>query len=267
MELLNNIYEQGPGAKTLAALPRVNVMVKTAGIVIIGNEILSGMVQECNAVFMAGELRSRGIKLCRISIITDEVNEIARTVREFSQEFTYVFTSGGIGPTHDDVSIAGISKAFNVEPVVDDDLKGLLNERFGGDLTPERLKMAQVPEGAELITDKTLRFPLIKFKNVYIFPGVPKLLRDKFFVSARHFESNTIFSKKIHVKGSESEIAPFLNEIVYHFKEVNVGSYPAKENGRSRVTITLESYLEREVDSALRQLIICLPEKNMIRVE
>src|SRR4030042_6458305 len=112
-------------------------MAKTAGIIIIGDEILSGKVQDGNAFFMAQELWSHGIQLCRISVISDIVDEIAEEVRKFSDRFDYVFTSGGIGPTHDDITIEGISKAFDVKLIFNDAIKKLIHKRYRKDLTPE----------------------------------------------------------------------------------------------------------------------------------
>jgi FAD synthetase len=188
-------------------------MGKPAGIIIIGDEILSGKVQDYNAFFMAKELRSHGINLCKISVIPDSIDKIAEEVRNLSNEFDYVFTSGGIGPTHDDVTIESISKAFGVSPVINNTLKDLLEKKHAN-LSPEHMKMAEVPEGAELVNDGTLSFPLIKSKNIFIFPGIPELLRKKFFAIENLFNEPTILLKKVYLNENESDIAPVLNEIL-----------------------------------------------------
>jgi FAD synthetase len=242
-------------------------MGKTAGIIIIGDEILSGKVQDCNSFFMAKELRSHGINLCRISILPDLIDEIAEEVSKFSNKFDYVFTSGGIGPTHDDVTIEGISKAFNVKPVINDTLKKLLEKRHVN-LTPEELKMAEVPEGAELVSDETLTFPLISFKNIFIFPGIPEFLRKKFSAIEKLFNEPPIFLKKVYLnKYEESMIAPVLNEILNHYKNIKIGSYPVVENRYYTVMVTLEALDEVSLSSALTDLLDRLPKEKIVRVE
>jgi FAD synthetase len=241
-------------------------MGKTAGIIIIGDEILSGKVQDCNSFFMAKELRSHGINLCLISILPDLVDEIAEEVRKFSNKFDYVFTSGGIGPTHDDVTIEGISKAFNVKPVINDTLKKMLEKRHANP-TPEELKMAEVPEGAELVSDETLAFPLIRFKNIFIFPGIPEFLRKKFSVIEKLFNEPPILLKKIYLNEYESDVAPILNEIVNRFKNIKIGSYPVVDNRDYSVMVTLESLDQVSLNSAFINLLDILPKENIVRVE
>jgi FAD synthetase len=241
-------------------------MGKTAGIIIIGDEILSGKIQDDNSFFMAQELWSHGIQLCRISIIPDSIDVIAEEVINFSHRFDYVFTSGGIGPTHDDITIEAISKAFDVSPVIDPTLKEFL-ERKQGNLSTEQLKMAEVPEGAELVSDETLSFPLIKFRNIFIFPGIPQLLRKKFFAVEKIFHEPTIHLKKVYLNESESKVAPILNEIVKQYTNVKIGSYPVMDNRDYSVMVTLESLDNVSLKSAFENLLGSLSSDSLIRVE
>jgi len=241
-------------------------MGKTAGIIIIGDEILSGKVQDYNSFFMAQELWSHGITLCRISIIRDSTDEIAEEVVDFAGRFDYVFTSGGIGPTHDDVTIEGIAKAFRVQPVIDEILKARL-EKKQGSLSSEQLKMAEVPEGAELVDDETLSFPLIKFRNVYILPGIPQLLRKKFLAIEKLFDEPSIYLKKVYVDETESKIAPLLNEIVRKYEKVKIGSYPVLDNKDYTVMVTLESLDKEVLAEAFKSLLDLLSPGKLIRVE
>lgn len=240
-------------------------MGKTAGIIIIGDEILSGKVQDYNSFFMAQELWSHGIQLNSITIIPDSVDEIAEAVKAFSRKFDFVFTSGGIGPTHDDVTIEGISKAFKVTPVISNDLKEILTKKQGN-LTPEQIKMAEVPEGAELISDGTLTFPLIKFRNVFIFPGIPQLLRKKFLAIETLFNEPLISLKKVYLNESESRVAPVLNRIVKTYGNVKIGSYPIIDSDEYSVMVTLESLDQSSLEEALKELLSGISREKIIRV-
>jgi FAD synthetase len=241
-------------------------MSKTAGIIIIGDEILSGKVQDDNAFFMARELFAHGINLCRISVISDSVREIAKEVKLFSEKYHFVFTSGGIGPTHDDVTIEGIARAFHVRSVINATLREILEKRQGT-LTKEQLKMAEVPEGAELFTDDSLSFPLIRFRNVYIFPGIPQLLRRKFVALEKLFNEPVIRVKKVYLNTSESSIAPLLNQIVSCHRHVKIGSYPVLDNEDYALMITMESLNVTELETAVQTLIERVPGEALVRVE
>ncbi len=236
-------------------------MLTTAGIIIIGDEILSGKVEECNFLFLTRRLRARGVSVCRVSIIPDEIDEIAAEVKIFSDRYDYVFTSGGLGPTHDDVTIEGIAKGFSVKVVVEKHLYSILERRYGDRVTPERQKMAEIPEGAQIITSKALEFPLIRYRNVFIFPGIPQYLRDKFNVIENMFTSPSILLKRVYVSEYESEIAPMLNDVVRNNKDVKIGSYPIMNNKEHRVMLTLESLDVAALDVAVDALVKGLGDK------
>jgi len=155
-------------------------MAKTAGILLIGNEILSGKITDANAAYLCRELRALGVEVRRITVIPDEVELIATEVRAQSREYDVVFTSGGVGPTHDDVTIEGVARALGVPVVREPRLVQLLERYYKGRLNEARLKMAEVPEGAELTADGELVFPAVVVRNIYILPGVPEIFRQKF---------------------------------------------------------------------------------------
>src|ERR1700752_1602831 len=156
-------------------------MNRTAGIVVIGNEILSGKVTDTNSSFLTRELRAMGVDVRRISVIPDDLDDIAGTVRDFHQTFDLVFTSGGVGPTHDDITIEGVARALSRRVIVHPVLEAKIHEYLNGK-TPNaaHLKMAEAPEGAELLMDERIRFPTIKAENIYILPGIPEILQQKF---------------------------------------------------------------------------------------
>jgi molybdenum cofactor synthesis domain-containing protein len=231
-------------------------VMRTAGIVIIGDEILSGMVQDTNSFFITRELRRIGIGVRRISVIGDDLDEIAREVGDFSTRFDYVFTSGGIGPTHDDITIPGIARAFQVNVVIDSHLRDFLDKHYGGAPTPEQLRMAEAPEGAEIIRDATIGLPLIKYRNIFILPGIPEYLKAKVMVITKVlFNEKPPLLKKVYISEYESRIAPALNEIVNAYKEVKLGSYPVVGSEEYRVMVTMESFDEERLNAALQQFL------------
>src|SRR5262249_45507494 len=153
---------------------------RTGAIVVIGNEILTGKSQDQNASFLINELYRLGVALRRVVVIADDVGEIAATVRDCSERFDYVFTSGGIGPTHDDVTIEGVARAFGRSVARQPELASLIKSYFGEDVDEARLRMADAPERAALVYAEGLRWPVVLVENVYILPGVPELFRSKF---------------------------------------------------------------------------------------
>src|SRR5881397_2954713 len=139
-------------------------MPKTAGIILIGNEILSGKIADVNAAYLCRELRQLGVDVRRISVVPDEVELIAREVVAQSRDFDYVFTSGGVGPTHDDVTIEGVARAFDREVIRHPELEAMLRSYFGDGVDAARLRMAAVPEGSDLIRGVDLRWPVLAVK-------------------------------------------------------------------------------------------------------
>src|SRR5262245_41626520 len=162
-------------------------MSKTAGIVIIGNEVLSGKTQDINSHFFCTELRQLGVEVQKISTIPDEIELIGEEVAGFSKRFDWVFTSGGVGPTHDDVTIDGIAHGFGLKVVRHPDIEQRMRRRLGSDVNEARLRMANVPEGAELLATEALFAPIVKIHNVFIFPGIPKYSRNAFTPSRKGF--------------------------------------------------------------------------------
>lgn len=242
-------------------------MAKTAGIIIIGDEILSGKVQDSNSFFMAQELRSKGIFLERISVIPDDLEEIAAEVKLFSERFHFVFTSGGIGPTHDDMTIEGIARAFGVPVITHGGLDKVLRRFYGENLTPEQLKMADVPEGAELIHSENTNFPLIRFRNIFIFPGIPALLRKKFHAIEKLFDEQPLLLRKVYINEFESAVAPSINEVVREYPGVKIGSYPYVDRKDYMVMVTFESFDDEVLSAAVKALTDRIPAGKLVKVE
>jgi len=242
-------------------------MSKTAGIVIIGNEVLSGKTQDTNSHFLCRELRALGVEVLRISVIPDEIDLIGKEVAAFSKTFDYVFTTGGVGPTHDDVTVAGIAHGFGLKVIRHPDLERRLRERHGANLNEARLRMAEVPEGAELVGEGSLYAPAVKLKNVYIFPGIPKVLQDRFHAIKECFRDAPFFLKVAYVKEGEGVIASILNDLLANFPEILLGSYPVLDNPDYRVKVTLESKDSSYLARAFERLLATLPKGAVHRIE
>ena len=242
-------------------------MSKTAGIVIIGNEVLSGKTQDMNSYFLCRELRTLGVEVQRILVIPDEIQLIGKEIVPFSRQWDLVFTTGGVGPTHDDVTMAGIAHGFGVKLIRHYDLERRLHERHGENINQARLKMAEVPEGAELIGEGSLYAPVVRFHNVYIFPGIPKILHERFYIIRERFRDTPFFLKIVYVKEGEGVIASTLNDLLVSFPNLLLGSYPVLDDSNFKVKVTLESKDENYLDQALKRLLDTLPRGAIHQIE
>ena len=241
-------------------------MPKTAGIILIGNEILSGKIQDANAAYLCRELRGLGVDVRRITVIPDEVALIADEVAAFSREFDVVFTSGGVGPTHDDVTMEGVARAMGVSVVRHPDLAGLLQRYYKDRLNDAHLRMAEVPEGCELVSADTLRFPTILMRNVYILPGVPEIFRQKFDALRERFRDQPIHLKNVFVRMGEGTLAEHLNGLLVAFPLLLLGSYPEFSNPEYQVKVTLESRDRAYLEQALTDFLARLPADVVVKV-
>lgn len=239
----------------------------TAGVVVIGNEILSGKVADTNSPFLAVELRKLGVSLRRIITIPDELDVIAKTVREFSETYDHVFTSGGVGPTHDDVTIEGIAIGLGRQVIRHPDMESNIRRFVQGELNAAHLKMAEVPEGAELLRDENLGFPTIRVENIYILPGIPEILRKKFAGLHSLFADAPYHLKIIYTSYSESMIAESLNQTVAEFPDLLLGSYPKIGDPEYMVKLTMESKDGQYVQRAFDRLLVLLPAGSVVRTE
>ncbi|MBI4588457.1 MAG: competence/damage-inducible protein A [Candidatus Rokubacteria bacterium] len=242
-------------------------MAKTAGIVLIGNEILSGKISDANAAYLCRELRALGVEVRKISVIPDEVEAIAREVARFVAGYDYVFTSGGVGPTHDDVTIDGVSRALGVAVARHPRLVALLESFYKGKLNAARLKMAEVPEGSELLAADSLIFPVIVIGNVYILPGVPEIFRQKFEAIKERFREQPFFLRSVFVRIGEGTLADFLNDLLKAYPLLMLGSYPEFSHPDYKVKVTLESKDREYLDHALAEFVDRLPQDAVVRVE
>jgi molybdenum cofactor synthesis domain-containing protein len=251
--------------KIRKAFPERNIVPKTAAIVIIGNEILSGKVRDENTHFLASELRGLGVALRSVMVVPDELDAIAEAVAGCSGKYDFVFTSGGIGPTHDDITMRGVARAFGLRTVLNERLRELLVKRCGSVPSDVVLRMAELPEGAELVEANGTNFPPVAIRNVFIFPGIPEFLRKKFLAIRERFRGTPYHARQIFVNEEECFIAGAMDSVAAEFPDVEIGSYPKVNEKDYRVLVTLESRDGDALKKAFEKLLGLLPGDIVVR--
>jgi molybdenum cofactor synthesis domain-containing protein len=242
-------------------------MEKTAAVLIIGNEILSGKVTDENSPYLLGELRSLGVHVKRLVVLPDDELAIAEQIRTEADQYHYLLTCGGVGPTHDDVTTAGIAKGLGKQVIRHPSLLALVQKLYPPPVTEAMLKLTEVPEGAELIMAEGLRYPVVTISNIYLFPGVPELVIKKFTAIKERFRSAPFRLKKIFVKSPELEIAHHLSTVNALYPALELGSYPTLKPAEYQVMLTLESKNQTYLDQAFHHLLSLLPQEIVVRTE
>ncbi len=239
----------------------------TAAVVVVGNEILSAKVVDENGPFLARELRALGVELRRIETVPDEVPLIVDALHRCKQQARWIFTSGGIGPTHDDVTIAAVAQAFGRPVVQDESILSALRGYFGNELNAAKRRLADVPQGSQVHWRDNHPFPVVSCEEVFIFPGVPSLLRQSFALVREQFRAPPIFSRAVFFSVGESVLAEHLDATVAAFPGVAVGSYPRFDDADHRVKVTFDGRAEAEVREAAACLKARLPPGTIVREE
>jgi molybdenum cofactor synthesis domain-containing protein len=227
----------------------------TAGIIVIGDEILSGKFVEENAQFLIGELRALGVDLRRVVFIPDVADDIVEAVLDLSARYTHVFTSGGVGPTHDDVTMVAIARAFETSIVRHAELEQRVRAYWGDKLVEPNLRLADIPDGAELVYGKDAVWPVVAYRNVYILPGVPALFRRKFVDIRDRFRTEVVTIARIYIDADEGQIANDLDAAVAAHASVKIGSYPRFSEKDFKVLVTLEGRDAADVGAAFALLV------------
>ena len=214
-----------------------------AALIIIGNEILSGRTKDKNLAYLAEWLNEIGIQLYEVRVIRDDEKEIIDCVNLLRKKYDYVFTTGGIGPTHDDITTESIAKAFNVELETNPEALKILQSYYKeGELNEARLKMTLLPKGAELVENPVTKAPGFKMENVFVMAGIPSIMQGM-LEGAKAFLKigNKMTSKSIDVFMPESYVAKELSKMQDNYPEVEIGSYPFNKEGQFGTSLVMRS--------------------------
>ena len=210
--------------------------IPSAAIIIIGNEILSGRTKDLNSSYLAQKLLHLGISINEIRVVRDDKSQIITTLNSLRKKYTYVFTSGGIGPTHDDITADCVAEAFGVDLPISEEAKRILAAHYPRgekDLNEARLRMARIPTGASMIENSISKAPGFQIENVFVLAGVPKIFQVMVNFVVRKLDSaDPIISKTIKIDKPEGEIAGKLEKVALEFPDVSIGSYPFNHNGK-----------------------------------
>jgi molybdenum cofactor synthesis domain-containing protein len=233
----------------------------TAALLVIGDEILSGRTKDKNIGFIADHCTEIGIRLKEVRIIADDEAAIITAVNALRAAYTYVFTTGGIGPTHDDITADSIARAFGVSIDVDPRAVALLRERYAEtDLTPARLRMARIPAGAALVENSVSKAPGFMIGNVIVMAGVPAIMQAMLHAVTPSLQTGAkLLSQSIRVNAPEGMVAAPLAECQRTFPDVAMGSYPFHDEGRYGTNLVLRSTDEARIGRAKADLIARLP--------
>ena len=234
-------------------------MVTTAGIIIIGDEILSGRTKDSNINWIACQLDDLGIRLKEARIIPDDQNTIIKTIQAYTNKYTYVFSCGGIGPTHDDITTECVAKAFNQKLYKDTDAVRRLKLHYEGtniEFNKARQKMAIVPTNSKLINNPVSAAPGYRIENLFVFAGVPKIMQGMFnSILNELIGGKKLKSKTVSTNIGEGLIAKDLEKIENEFSNVKIGSYPYFKPGSFGTSIVLRSEDEISIEKASEEIL------------
>tara|TARA_Y100001958_G_scaffold158194_1_gene155367 strand:- start:1609 stop:2361 length:753 start_codon:yes stop_codon:yes gene_type:complete len=241
----------------------------TAGIIIIGNEVLSGRTKDINTSTLAKWLNSLGIEVKEVRVIPDIETIIIETVNQLRKKFNYIFTTGGIGPTHDDITAESISKAFNLKYDFHKEAYSILEKYYKpGEFNDGRQKMAKMPTSANLILNPTSGAPGFYVNNVFCLPGVPSILQSMIGgLNNVLVGGNPILNLTISLRTVESEIAKSITEIQNKNKDIEIGSYPFFKAGNLGVSIVLRSSNKKKLDGCNAEILEFVKSKGIEIIE
>ncbi len=227
----------------------------SAGMVVIGDEILSGRTKDQNIGFVADYLTGLAIDLCEVRIVSDDQGNIVEAVNDLRAKYTYVFTSGGIGPTHDDITAEAVSKAFNLPCTFHPEAMAILTEHYTNakmEFTDARKRMARTPKGASLINNPVSKAPGFRIENVHVMAGVPKIMQAMMDEIAPTLQGGTkMLSVSVECKLGEGTIGGPLGVIQDNHPDTMIGSYPRFEEGNHSTAIVVRGRDQAKIDAAV----------------
>ena len=240
-----------------------------AAIIIIGNEILSGRTQDVNVTFLSKWLNNIGVKVEEVRVIADNEQAIVNCINEVRKKFKYIFTTGGIGPTHDDITSRSMAKAFNLSYGYHKEAYKILEKYYEpGEFNDGRKKMAKIPDKATLIYNPSSGAPGFIVENVYCLPGVPSILHSMVDgLKNQIIGGKKILSKTISLSTVESEIAQPLEDVQNLFTNVEIGSYPFFRLGKIGVSIVIRSTAMKQIEACANQIEDFVRKKNIQIIE
>ena len=230
----------------------------TAAMLVIGDEILSGRTRDANMHYLAGELTKRGIDLQEVRVVSDDRGAIVAAIQALSGGYEHVFTSGGIGPTHDDITADCVAEAFGDHIDVRDDARAILQARYdasGQELNAARLRMARIPDSATLIDNPVSGAPGFTIRNVHVMAGVPSVFQAMVASVLPGLTGGApLLSQSLRIDRGEGDIAGPLAELAEAFSDLSIGSYPFQQNGAYGANIVIRGIDGARVDAAMIRL-------------
>jgi molybdenum cofactor synthesis domain-containing protein len=241
--------------------------VSSACAILIGNELLNGSTVDCNLAELARTLRELGIRLKRALVLPDDVETLVSEIRIASSSFDVVFTSGGVGPTHDDVTIAAVAQAFNVGTVINEEMRCALVGHYGATLSPGHLQLARVPDGACMMRLPNTTWPTIVMRNVWVLPGVPAIFQAKLQAVREYLTGPvTYHCKAVLCRSDELALKQLIDTTVKSNPEVEIGSYPLWPPSDAQTKITFEGTDSNQLKQAVEQFVGGLPPADLLHI-
>ncbi|MEM6680639.1 MAG: competence/damage-inducible protein A [Pseudomonadota bacterium] len=236
-----------------------------AGMVVIGDEILSGRTQDANVSYLARWLNTRGVKLAEVRIVADDYDAIGEALLALKDRNDYVFTTGGIGPTHDDITVDAISRALGVDTIFHPEAVDILRRYYGDDKMNDRRKlMARVPDGADILVGQNLGAPAIRKDNIFILAGIPSIMQAMLDAMGDLIEGGQpVISRTVAAMTPESEAADVLDKLQNDYPDASIGSYPLMRDGKIGANFVVRSADAQRVDQICAALMSGLSEAGI----